>query len=46
VTATGARGSGILRSMAQANGLIIIPEDRETVRAGEKVKVQLLGRSF
>jgi molybdopterin molybdotransferase len=43
VTTTGPQGSGILRSMVKANGLIIIPADRETVKAGEKVKVQLLG---
>jgi molybdopterin molybdotransferase len=46
VTITGAQGSGILRSMVTANGLVVIPEDREIVRAGEKVKVQLLDRSF
>lgn len=46
VTITGAQGSGILRSMVKANGLVIIPEDREIVRAGEKVKVQLLDRNF
>ncbi len=46
VTTTGAQGSGILRSMMKANGLIIIPEDQEVVRAGEKVKVQLLDRNF
>lgn len=43
-TTTGAQGSGILRSMVRANGLIVIPEDREIVKAGEKVKVQLLDR--
>jgi molybdopterin biosynthesis enzyme len=32
--------------MVRANGLIVIPEDQEIVRAGEKVKVQLLDRSF
>jgi molybdopterin molybdotransferase len=42
VTTTGEQGSGILRSMVKANGLIVIPEDQEVVRAGEKVKVQLL----
>jgi molybdopterin molybdotransferase len=42
VTTTGEQGSGILRSMVKANGLIVIPEDREIVRAGERVKVQLL----
>ena len=41
-TTTGDQGSGILRSMVKANGLIIIPEDQEIVRAGERVKVQLL----
>jgi molybdopterin molybdotransferase len=46
VTTTGEQGSGILRSMVRANGLIVIPEDQEMVRAGEKVKVQLLDRSF
>jgi molybdopterin molybdotransferase len=42
VTTTGPQGSGILRSMVKANGLIVIPEDCQIVRAGEKVKVQLL----
>jgi molybdopterin molybdotransferase len=46
VTTTGVQGSGILRSMVKANGLVIIPEDQEIVRAGEKVKVQLLDRNF
>jgi molybdopterin molybdotransferase len=46
VTTTGEQGSGILRSMVKANGLIVIPEDQEIVRAGERVKVQLLDRDF
>ena len=46
VTTTGAQGSGILRSMVRANGLVVIPENQEKVRAGEKVLVQLLDRSF
>ena len=46
VTTTGEQGSGILRSMVKANGLIVIPEDQEIVRTGEKVKVQLLDRAF
>jgi len=46
VTVTGAQGSGILRSMVRANGLIVMPEDCERVRAGEKVTVQLLDRNF
>jgi molybdopterin biosynthesis enzyme len=32
--------------MVKANGLIIIPEGQGTVRAGEKVQVQLLDRNF
>jgi molybdopterin molybdotransferase len=44
VTTTGEQGSGILRSMVKANGLIVIPEDREIVRAGERVKVQVLDK--
>jgi len=46
VTTTGEQGSGILRSMVKANGLIVIPENQEIVRAGEKVKVQILDRSL
>lgn len=39
-------GAGGLSAMIRANGLIVIPEDQEIVRAGEKVKVQLLDRNF
>lgn len=46
VTTTGAQGSDILNSMVRANGLIVISEDRERIRAGERVKVQLLDPSF
>ena len=42
VLTTGAQGSGILNSMVKANGLIVIPEDRQRVRTGETVTVQLL----
>jgi molybdopterin molybdotransferase len=45
-TTTGDQGSGILMSMLKANGLIMIPEAQEIARAGEKVKVQLLGEPF
>jgi molybdopterin molybdotransferase len=45
-TLTGAQGSGILKSMVKANGLVVIPEDRELVKAGDKVKVQLLDRDL
>ena len=40
---TGPQGSGILTSMSLANGLAIIPEDTAGAKAGEKVKVILLG---
>ena len=36
---TGPQGSGILTSLALANGLAICPEDRERVAAGEEVDV-------
>ena len=39
---TGPQGSGILTSMAKANGLAIIPEDSKGVKAGDKVEVQML----
>ncbi|MFA5079991.1 MAG: gephyrin-like molybdotransferase Glp [Dehalococcoidia bacterium] len=37
-----AQGSGILTSMAGANGLAIVPEDCPLVRPGDILKVQLL----
>jgi molybdopterin molybdotransferase len=46
VRITGEQGSAILRSMVKANGLVVIPEDKKLVKAGEKVKVQLLDRSL
>jgi molybdopterin molybdotransferase len=39
---TGEQGSGILMSMALAQGLMIIPEDQERVQSGDIVRVQLL----
>ncbi|MBI2955549.1 MAG: molybdopterin molybdotransferase MoeA [Chloroflexi bacterium] len=39
---TGPQGSGILTSMALANGLMIVPEDVERVEDGEMVTVQML----
>jgi molybdopterin molybdotransferase len=39
---TGPQGSGILTSMVWANGLAIIPEDRDKVAAGETVSVMML----
>ena len=46
VTTTGPQGSDRLTSMVKANGLMIIPEDREIVKAGEIVKVQVLDPNF
>jgi molybdopterin molybdotransferase len=40
VRSTGAQGSGILRSMGEANCFIEIPLETENVEAGELVKVQ------
>lgn len=39
---TGPQGSGILTSMVKANGLAIIPEGVFRMKAGERVKVQML----
>jgi len=41
-TSTGPQGSGILTSMAKANGLVIVPEDSEGVNPGDTVRVQML----
>lgn len=39
VRITGSQGSGVLRSMAEANCMVVLPESRGTVRAGEFVDV-------
>jgi molybdopterin molybdotransferase len=39
---TGPQGSGILTSMALANGLVVVPEDINHVRRGEVVTVMML----
>jgi molybdopterin molybdotransferase len=39
---TGPQGSGILTSMARANALLIVPEDRPAVSAGESLNALLL----
>ena len=39
---TGPQGSGILTSMVRANALVIVPEDRPTVAAGETLAAILL----
>ena len=39
VRLTGPQGSGILTSMSQANALLVVPEDRSRVEAGERLNV-------
>jgi len=41
VEPTGAQGSGVLRSMSDANCFIVLPEGRPSVTAGETVEVQM-----
>ena len=41
-TSTGAQGSGMLLSMARADGLMVVPADSTGVAAGSVVTVQLL----
>ena len=36
---TGPQGSGILTSMSQANALLVVPDDRPRVEAGERLNV-------
>jgi len=44
VRSTGEQGSGILRSMGEANCFIVLPTDSPGVGAGESVEVQLFSR--
>ncbi len=46
VATTGEQGSGILKSMVMANGIIIIPEDLSLAEKGSRVTVQLIDDSF
>ena len=46
VATTGEQGSGILKSMVMANGIIIIPEDVSLAEKGSRVTVQLIDDSF
>jgi len=41
-TSTGAQGSGMLLSMAKADGLMVVPANSDGLAAGEQVTVQLL----
>ena len=42
VRTTGQQGSGVLRSMAEANCFIVLEHERGAVKTGEQVKVQLM----
>ena len=46
VTTTGPQGSGILSSMVEANSLVIVPEEKTEIKAGETIRVQIVDRSF
>jgi molybdopterin molybdotransferase len=41
VRTTGDQGSGVLSSMARANGLIVLHHEQESVQAGELVSVMM-----
>jgi molybdopterin molybdotransferase len=41
VRTTGQQGSGVLRSMSEANCFIVLEHERGAVKAGEPVSVQL-----
>lgn len=43
---TGSQSSGVLRSMALADGLLIIPAAQTRLRAGERGAVQVLDEGF
>ncbi|MDY6912523.1 MAG: molybdopterin molybdotransferase MoeA [Chloroflexota bacterium] len=44
-SSTGPQGSGILTSMSKADGLVIVPEDKQSIEVGDTVAVQMLDRS-
>lgn len=46
VHATGNQSSGVLTSMVKADGLIIVPAEKEEVSAGEKVRFRPLHSNF
>jgi molybdopterin molybdotransferase len=46
VTTTGDQGSGILKSMVTANGLIVMGESETRIKKGTEVTVQLLDNSL
>lgn len=45
VSTTGPQGSGILTSMSNANCLIILPEEKDLIKSGDYVLIQLTGHN-
>lgn len=45
-TSTGNQSSGVLRSMALAQGLLVFPAEASALRAGDPVQVQVLEEDF
>lgn len=45
-SSTGDQGSGVLRSMTLAQGLLVFPAEATTLAAGERVRVQVLDEAF
>jgi molybdopterin molybdotransferase len=45
-TSTGTQSSGVLRSMALAQGLLVFPTEAHTLAAGDRVQVQVLDEDF
>lgn len=46
IMVAGDQRSGILKSMAKANGLVVLPEDITEVKTGDEVAVQLVDHGF
>jgi len=45
-SSTGNQSSGVLRSLTQAQGLLVFPADATELRAGERATVQLIDEGF
>jgi molybdopterin molybdotransferase len=46
VAPTGGHGSHLLAGLAQANALIVVPEDTRSVASGDTVEVMALDRDY
>jgi molybdopterin molybdotransferase len=46
VTPVGGHGSHLVGDLAEANALVVVPEDVISVAAGEHVQVMVLDRDF